>query len=179
MDKSIAARRSLPKAAFQAPLVSLFKWALMAMRTVWLALFCLIGLAITIVVKIGISPYASAAVSGGGSSTAPAKVLRESASAAAAATSSESEIIATSTPSNALTKADRLKPAYTDETKSINSVAIKPAETRQRLPDPTGRIVSRHWHDPYDNRNAAAVVLSSAKRKLAKGAKAASASPSN
>src|ERR1700686_4189878 len=35
------------------------------MRTVWLALFCLIGLATTVVLKIGMSPYARADVSRG------------------------------------------------------------------------------------------------------------------
>jgi hypothetical protein len=138
------------------------------MRTVWLALFCLIGLATTAVVKMGISPYANADVSRGGGSSALADASRKSAPPADVAPSSETETIATNTQSDALTKGDRLEVSYTEGVKSVKSVVISPAETEPTPPNKTERIVSRHWHDPLDNRGGPAAIQPSVKHKLAK-----------
>jgi hypothetical protein len=132
------------------------------MRTVWLALFCLIGLATAVVVKLGTAPYVNADVS---QAAVPADVSREP--PAAVPPSSEGETIATGTQSNTLKKADRLEPTYIDEIRSVKSAAIKPIETESKISNRAERIVSRHWHDPYDNPGAMA-AQPSAKRKSAK-----------
>ena len=96
------------------------------MRTVWLALICLIGLATTVVVKIGISPYASADVSRGEASSGLADVSRESAPPAEAVASSENETIATKIQSETLTKGDKLEVSYSEAVKSVKPVVISP-----------------------------------------------------
>ena len=130
---------------------------LLPMRTVWLALFCLIGLATAVVLKLGAPPYVNADVS------------REPLPAAVLPPSSEGETIATGTQSDTLKKADRLEPTHTDEIRSVKSTAIKPVETESKISNRAERIVSRHWHDPYDNPGAMA-AQPSAKRKSAKAA---------
>src|SRR5258706_10223207 len=93
-----------------------------AMRTVWLALLCLIVLATTVVVRI-ISPYASADVSRG-VPFAKAEVSRETTSVAL---SSENVTAETKLQNDPSTKADKLEGAYTNEAapevKSVKSVA--------------------------------------------------------
>ena len=118
------------------------------MRTVWLALLCLIVLATTVVVKI-ISPYASADVSRG-VPFAKAEVSRETTSVAL---SSENVTAETKLQNDPSTKADQLEGAYTNEAapevKSVKSVAIGlPATEPKRLSKKMERITSRHWHDP-------------------------------
>ena len=136
---------------------------LLPMRTVWLALFCLIGLATAVVLKLGAPPYVNADVS---QTPAPADVSREP-PPAAVPPSSEGETIATGTRSDMLKKADKLEPTYIDEIRSVKSTAIKPIETESKISNRAERIVSRHWHDPYDNPGAMA-AQPSAKRKSAK-----------
>ncbi len=101
------------------------------MRTVWLALFCLIGLATTVVLKIGMSPYASADVSRGLPYVTPGPKLQN----------------------GPLTKADKLEVSYTNEAapevKSVKSISIVlPTTEPKRLSKKIERIASRHWHDP-------------------------------
>src|SRR5882724_9149431 len=102
------------------------------MRTVWLALFCLIGLAIAVAMKFGMSPDASADLSRVGSLSGPA-VSREVALPAIAA---ESGTIATNVQSDTLTKGetdtltkgDRLEVSYPEDVKAVKSVVITPAK---------------------------------------------------
>lgn len=121
------------------------------MRTVWLALLCLIGLATTVVVKIGMSPYASADVSRGVTST-KAEVSRGTALTDSVALSSD-VTAGTNLQSNPSTKADKLEVSYTNEppseVKSIKSVAVGLPTTEPKQPsEKMERIVNRHWHDP-------------------------------
>src|SRR5271156_546837 len=111
------------------------------MKTVWLALFCLIGLATMVTLKIGMSPYASADVLRGDASSALADVSRET-GPPADAPSSETGPIATNTQSDALTKGDGFDVFFSDEVKSLKSVVITPAETEPKPSNKTEQIVS-------------------------------------
>src|SRR5258706_2144431 len=134
-----------------------------AMRTVWLALLCLIVLATTVVVKI-ISPYANTNVSRDEPS-AKAEVSRETTSVAL---SSENLTPETKIQNDPSTKADKLEVSNTNEpgpeVKSVKSVSIVSPSTEPK--QKVERIVSRHWHDPFDKRSAA--VQPPAKRKFSK-----------
>jgi hypothetical protein len=126
------------------------------MRTVWLALFCLIGLATTVLVKI-ISPYVSTDVSPV-VPFAKAEVSREFSSTDTVALSSVNATAGTMIQNDPPTKADKLEVSYTNEAspevKSVKSVSIVLPKTE---PTPVSkkreRIVSRHWHDPSDKRS--------------------------
>jgi hypothetical protein len=121
------------------------------MRTVWLALFCLIGLATTVVLKIGMSPYASADVSRVPFSKA--EISQESAlTDDTVAVSSDNVTADPKLQNGPLTKADKLEVSYTNETaakiKSVKSIAIVlPATEPKQLSKKIERIASRHWHD--------------------------------
>jgi hypothetical protein len=140
------------------------------MRAVWLALLCLIGLATTAAVKIGMAPYASADVSQGLTS-AKAEVPQETTLTDSVALSSENVTAGTNVQSDTLTKADKLKVTYTNEAtpevKSVKSVAIglPTAEPKQSSEKMEG-IVNRHWHDPFDKRGVKATARLPAKRKV-------------
>jgi Flp pilus assembly protein CpaB len=139
------------------------------MRTVWLALLCLIGLATTVVVKIGMSPYASADVSRGVPS-AKAEVSPETSPPDTVALSSENVTAGTNLQSDTLTKADKLEVSSTNEAapevKSVKSVAIVLRTTEpKQLSKKMERIVSRHWHDPFDKRTVQSAAKPPAKRK--------------
>jgi hypothetical protein len=139
------------------------------MRTVWIALLCLIGLAITAIAKIGMSPYASADVSRGVTS-AKAEVSRETTVTESVALSSENVTAGTKLQSDPLTKGDKLEVSYTNEAapevKSVKSVAIGlPATEVQQPSKKIERIVSRHWHDPFDKRSVPAAAQPPAKGK--------------
>jgi hypothetical protein len=142
------------------------------MRTVWLALFCLIGLATTVVVKFGMLPYAGADVSQSGAKSSLEDVSRKAAPAGDAASSPDGTI-ATNIQDDTSTKADRLDASNTGEAfseiKSVKSVLIAPIETepKSKTPEKMERIVSRHWHDPLDYRSVPVAVRPSAKRKSA------------
>ena len=144
------------------------------MRTVWLALFCLIGLATTVLVKI-ISPYASAGVSRG-VPFAKAEVSREISVTDTVALSSENETAGTKIHNDPSTKADKLEVSYTNEAgpevKSVKSVSIvlPTTEPTQLSKKKMERIVSRHWHDPSDKRSAPAAAQPRAKRKASHSA---------
>jgi hypothetical protein len=124
------------------------------MRTVWLALFCLIGLATTVVLKIGMSPYASADVSRG-LPFSKAEVSQESPlTDDTVALSSDNVTAAPEVQNGPFTKADKLEVSYTNEiapeVKSVKSIAIVLPTTTEpkRLSKKMERIASRHWHDP-------------------------------
>ena len=139
------------------------------MRTVWLALLCLVGLATTVVVKMGLTPYANADVSHGVIS-AKDEVSRENALADGAARSSENGETGTNVQSDTLAKADKLQVTYTNEAapevKSVKSIAIGlPATEPKQSPEKMESIVIRHWHDPFDKRGAPAAAPLPAKRK--------------
>ena len=138
------------------------------MRTVWLALFCLIGLATTVLVKI-ISPYASADVSRSVAS-AKAEVSTDTSPPDTVALSSENVTAETKFQNDPWTKTDKLEVSYTNEAapevKSVKSVAIGlPATEVQQPSKKIERIVSRHWHDPFDKRSVPAAAQPPAKGK--------------
>jgi hypothetical protein len=123
------------------------------MRTVWLALFCLIGLATTVVLKIGMSPYASADVSRG-LPFSKAEVSQEGPlTDDTVALSSDNVTAGPKLQNGPLTKADKLEVSYTNEAapevKSVKSISIVlPTTDPKRLSKKMERITSRHWHDP-------------------------------
>jgi hypothetical protein len=140
------------------------------MRTVWLALLCLIGLATTVVVKIGMTPYASADVSQGVIS-AKAEVSREATLTDSPVLSSENVTAGTDVQRDTLTKADKLQVTYMNEAapevKSVKSIAIGLPTTEPNQPsEKMERIVNRHWHDPFDKRGAPAAARLPAKRRV-------------
>ena len=106
-------------------------------RTVWLAVVCLIGLGAMVALRAGTpTPPASARPS-------PAQTT-------------VGEIFSSDT----LTKADRLDIAYVRDLiapKPVMLVAKAPDETPPQPSGPTSttNIVSRHWHDPHARRPAA------------------------
>lgn len=146
-----------------------FEQALHAMRTVWLALFCLIGLATTVLVKI-ISPYASADLSQR-VPFAKAEVSRETSSTDTGVLSSENVTAGTKLQNERWTKADELEVSHTNEAlpelKSVKSVVIgsPTTEPKQVSKKKMERIVSRHWHDPFDKGSVPAAARAPAKRK--------------
>src|SRR5258708_9027811 len=96
------------------------------MRTVWLTLFCLSGLATSVVAQI-ISPF----VSGDVSRSVPfakAEVSRETSSTDTVVLSSENVTAGTKLQNDWWTKADELEVSYTNEAppelKSVKSAAI-------------------------------------------------------
>ncbi|WMT75895.1 hypothetical protein [Bradyrhizobium sp. Ash2021] len=76
---------------------------------------------------------------------------------------------------NTSAKGDKLEASYTVEGSadpiSVKPDLVAPAETEPKRPDKT-KIVSRHWHDPLDKRDAQA-AQASVKRKLANNASTA------
>lgn len=125
------------------------------MRTVWVALFCFIGLATTILAKI-ISPYVSTDVS----PVAPftkAEVSREVSSTDTVALSTANAAAGTMINDPPL-KADQLEVSNTNEAspevKSVKSVSlVLPKMEPTQISKKRERIVSRHWHDPSDTRS--------------------------
>jgi hypothetical protein len=144
-----------------------------AMRMVWLALCCLIGVATVAVLKIAVSRAdLSRAVP-----TAKAEALRQPTLTGAVALSSENPASGTQLQNSPSTRTD--KPEVSKEAapdvKPVASIAIElPTAEPKQLSKPTGRIVIRHWHDPLDKRTAAAQPT--AKGKLSKRARSAEAS---
>jgi hypothetical protein len=140
------------------------------MRTVWLALFCLIGLATTVLVKI-ISPHVIADVP---RSVPPAKaeVSREISLPDTVVLSSENVTGETKSQNARPTKADKIEASHINEAgpevRSVKSVSIvlPTPEPKQVPKEKTERIVSRHWHDPFDKRSVPAVSQPPAKRKV-------------
>jgi hypothetical protein len=131
-----------------------------AMRTVWLALLCLIGLATIVAVRIGMAPLASANASAGVPVTKP--------EVAPPATLTDGEVLSwenltagTELHNNALAKADKLEVFHKDdigpEVKSIASLAIAlPTTEPKSVSKKMDTIVIRHWHDPFDKQSTAA-----------------------
>jgi hypothetical protein len=137
------------------------------MRTVWLALFCLIGLATTVVLKIGMSPYASADVSRVPFSKV--EVSQESPlTDDTVALSSDNVTAGPKLQNGPLPKADKLEVSYTNETgaevKSVKSIAVVlPTTEPKQLSEKIERIASRHWHDPL---SVSVAARPSIKRKI-------------
>lgn len=144
-----------------------------AMRTVWLALLCLIGLATTLIVRMAVS---SADLSKAVPST-KAEVTRGAALTDAVARLSEDLTARTKLQNSPSTKLDTLEaPKQTaPDIKPVETVAtgLPTAEPKQ-LSKTTERIVTRHWHDPFDKRRAAAQPTP--KRKSSQRARSADAS---
>ena len=139
------------------------------MRAVWLALLCLIGLATAAAVKIGMAPYASADVSQGVTS-AKAEVSPEPNLTDSSELSSE-DVARTNAQSDTLTKADKLQVTHMNEAapevKSVKLDAIGLPATEPKQPsEKMDRIVNRHWHDPFDKRDARTAARLPAKRKF-------------
>jgi hypothetical protein len=137
------------------------------MRTVWLVLFCLIGLTTTVILKIGMSPYASADVSRVPFSKA--EVSQEGPlTDDTVALSSDNLAAGPKLRNGPLTKADKLQISYTNETaaevKSVQSIAIVlPTTKPTQLSKKIERIASRHWHDPL---SVSVAARPSTKRKV-------------
>jgi hypothetical protein len=142
------------------------------MRIVWLALFCLIGLATTALVKI-MSPYATADFSRG-VQFPKAEFPRETSVTDSVTLSSESLTAGTKLQNDQWTKADKLEVSATNEAApEIKSVEVSPrvaivspATESKQLPRKMQKIVSRHWHDPLDKRNVSAAAQPAIKRKV-------------
>ena len=144
-----------------------------AMRTVWLALLCLIGLATTLIVRMAVS---SADLSKAVPST-KAEVTRGAALTDAVARLSEDLTARTKLQNSPSIKLDTLEaPKQTaPDVKPVETVAtgLPTAEPKQ-LSKATERIVTRHWHDPFDKRRAGAEPTP--KRKMSQRARSADAS---
>jgi hypothetical protein len=95
-------------------------------RTVWLAIFCLVSLVVLVVIRIGAAPLARA----------DASRLQTTAAA--------------NTQQATATKADKLKVSYVEPPArtTVTAVAIVPSKIAPKPAETTIKIVSRHWHDP-------------------------------
>lgn len=124
------------------------------------------AVAIAVVAKIGMSPYANADISRGVPS-AKAEVSHQSSQPNTVAFSLKDLTAVT-------TKADKLEVSYANEAapegKSVRSIAIvvSPATEPKEASNKRERIVSRHWHDPFDKRNEPAATQAPAKRKVSR-----------
>ena len=144
-----------------------------AMRMVWLALLCLIGLATTVIVKMAVSSTDL----GKAVPSTKAEVMREAALTDAVAILSENLMARAKLQNSPSTNIDRLEVSKeaAPEIKPFGSIAIGlPTAEPKQLSKTTERIFTRHWHDPLDNRGAAA--QSPSKRKLSHRAQSAEAS---
>src|SRR5436190_14456681 len=144
------------------------------MRMVWLALLCLIVVATTVVLKIGMSPFAGADVRRA-MPLPKSEVLRETTLTNSMARSSENVTMGTVFRNE---KADKLE-IPTDEAalevKPLKPIPlVLPTEEPKQFPKTAERILIRHWHDPLDKRTVAAQPT--AKGKLSKRAQSAEAS---
>lgn len=106
-------------------------------RTVWLAVLCLIGVGAVVAINAGTSTPAP-------SVEAPA----------------DRTAIAAGFSQDTLTKADKLEIAYVRDrvaVESVMQVTNPPDETPPQPLSPTAtpKIVSRHWHDPNAKKSAA------------------------
>src|SRR5437764_8369050 len=141
-----------------------------AMRTVWLALLCLIGLATIVIVKMASS---STDVAKAVPST-KAEVLREAALIDAVAILSENLMARTKLQKSPSTKIDILEVSKeaAPEIEPVKPIAIRlPATETNQLSKTRERSFIRHWHDPLDKRGAAAQPT--VKGKLSKRAQSA------
>ena len=118
------------------------------MRTVWLALFCLIGLATTVLARI-ISLYVSTDVSPV-VPFAKAEVLREVSTTNTAALSLPNATIGTMITDPPI-KEDKLDAPFTNQASPQIKVSPK---TETQVSKKGKGIISRHWHDPSDQRSA-------------------------
>src|SRR3954452_10934053 len=144
-----------------------------AMRTVWLAFLCLIGVATTVIVKFGVSSYdLPKAVPSAKAEALPRATLTD-----ATARLAENLMATTKVQNSSSTKTDKIEVSNEAalEVKPVDSIAIglSRAEPKQLSKTPA-RIVSRHWHDPLDERRAAAQPT--AKGKSSKRAQSTQAS---
>src|SRR5437764_5710258 len=127
------------------------------MRMVWLALLCLIGVATTVLVKIGMSPSTGADVRRA-MPLPKSDVSQETTLTNSMARSSENVTMGTVFRNE---KADKLE-VPTDEAaldvKPVKPIplVVLPTEEPKLLPKTAERILIRHWHDPLDKRSAAA-----------------------
>jgi hypothetical protein len=140
-------------------------------RTVWLTLCCLIGLGALAAIKFGSMVLASAEV--------PVYEKRSPASAKAEPSETATPVDVDALPyenddranlqNDTLGKADKLEPAYKEEStlkKVVKSVGIVPTKNAaDPLEKKTTRIASRHWHDPYDKQTGSATPPRRAKGK--------------
>src|SRR3954447_9464695 len=125
-----------------------------AMRTVWLALLCLIGLATTVIVRMAVSstdlakaaPSIKAEVASGAALTVAVAILSENLRALAKLQNNPSTLDKLEGPKD-----------VAPEIKPVASVPIGLPTAQPKQPSKTTeRIVTRHWHDPFDGRRAAA-----------------------
>jgi hypothetical protein len=144
-----------------------------AMRTVWLALLCLIGIAMTVIVKFGVSSYDLPKAL----PSAKAEALPGAALSDATARLAENLMARTKVQNSSSATTDKLEvskeAALEDKPVEAIGIGLFKAEPKQLSKKPA-RIVTRHWHDPLDERRAAAQAT--AKGKLTKRAQSAEAS---
>ena len=143
-----------------------------AMRTVWLALLCVIGLATTVILKMAVSSTDLAKAL----PPTKAEVMREAALTDAVAILSENLMARAKLQNSPSVKIDELELSKeAPEIKQVRSVAIElPTVEPKQLSKAAERIFTRHWHDPLDKRGAAAQPTS--KRKLSQRTRSAEAS---
>jgi hypothetical protein len=131
----------------KSPSSAAFRLTVDTMRTVWLALLCFIGLATTVVVKMGLTPYANADVSQGVIS-AKDDVSPQTGLTDSAALSTEDVTPATNVRNDTLAKADKLQVTYMNEAapevKSVKSIAIGlPTTEPKQSPEKMETVVIR------------------------------------
>jgi hypothetical protein len=144
------------------------------MRMVWLALLCLIGVATTVVVKIGMSPSTGADVRRA-IALPKSEVSRETTLTNSMARSSENVTMGTVFRNEKADKREVPTDEAALEVKPVKPIPlVLPTEEPKQLPKTTERILIRHWHDPLDKRSAAAQPT--AKGKLSRRAQSAEAS---
>ena len=108
-------------------------------RTVWLGVFLLLGIAVLASYRFAVSPQ---------------QLAELSKAVALASGDIEPSSVGMASAADTLTKGDRLQIAYMAPATDVKPAATVVAPVSPPIPPatPAPRIVSRHWHDPHDRK---------------------------
>lgn len=108
-------------------------------RTVWLGVFLLLGIAVLASYRFAVSPQ---------------QLAELSKAVALASGDIEPSSVGMASAADTLTKGDRLQIAYMAPATDVKPAATAVAPVSPPIPPatPAPRIVSRHWHDPHDRK---------------------------
>ena len=126
-------------------------------RTVWLGVFLLLGIAVLASYRFAVSPQ---------------QLAELSKAVALASGDIEPSSVGMASAADTLTKGDRLQIAYMAPATDVKPAATAVAPVSPPIPPatPAPRIVSRHWHDPHDRKVTQAAKPKAKARDSKKGA---------
>ena len=124
-------------------------------RTVWLGVFLLLGIAVLASFRFAVSPQQPVELS-----------------VALASADIEPSSVGMASAADTLTKGDRLQIAYVAPATDVKPAATAVARVALPIPPatPAPKIISRHWHDPNDRKVTQAAKPKAKARDSKKGA---------